>query len=146
MLRRTFVRILLLLAAFGALAVSLPAKKKPPAAPINLNTATSEELQLVPGIGPVTAEKILQMRKSCGAFKSVDDLSAIRGIGPKRLEKSASISPSARRRPRPNPPAFPSLRLLQILPPLLLIRQVHCRNFRRLQRMKRKADSSLRSE
>lgn len=87
MLWRTFVRILLLLAAFGAVAVSLPAKKKPPAAPVNLNTATSEELQLVPGIGPVTADKILQMRKSYGAFKSVDDLSAIRGIGPKRLEK-----------------------------------------------------------
>jgi competence ComEA-like helix-hairpin-helix protein len=47
----------------------------------------SEELQQVPGIGPVTAEKILQMRKSYGAFKSVGDLSAIRGIGPKRLEK-----------------------------------------------------------
>jgi comEA protein len=87
MLWRTFVRILLLLAAFGALVVSLPAKKKPPAAPINLNTASSEELQQVPGIGPVTAEKILQMRKSYGPFKSVDDLSAIRGIGPKRLEK-----------------------------------------------------------
>jgi competence protein ComEA len=63
------------------------ANKKPPPAPVNLNTATSEELQLVPGIGPVTAEKILQMRKSYGAFKSVDDLTAIRGIGPKRLEK-----------------------------------------------------------
>src|ERR1700726_3456780 len=87
MLWRTFVRILLLLAAFGAVAVSLPAKKKPPAAPINLNTASSEELQQVPGIGPVTAEKILQMRKSYGAFKSVDDLLAIRGIGKKRLEK-----------------------------------------------------------
>jgi len=87
MLWRTFLRILLLLAAFCALAVSVPAKKKPPAAPINLNTASSEELQQVPGIGPVTAEKILQMRKSYGAFKSVDDLSAIRGIGPKRLEK-----------------------------------------------------------
>jgi comEA protein len=87
MLWQRFLRILLLLAAFGAVAVSLPAKKKPPAAPINLNTASSEELQQVPGIGPVTAEKILQMRKSYGAFKSVDDLSAIRGIGPKRLEK-----------------------------------------------------------
>ncbi|MGH9741621.1 MAG: ComEA family DNA-binding protein [Candidatus Acidiferrum sp.] len=52
-----------------------------------MNTATSEELQLVPGIGPVTAEKILQMRKAYGPFKSVDDLRAIRGIGPKRLEK-----------------------------------------------------------
>jgi hypothetical protein len=44
-------------------------------------------LQLVPGIGPSTAEKILQMRKSCGAFKSVNDPMAIRGLGPKRLEK-----------------------------------------------------------
>ena len=41
----------------------------------------------MPGIGPVTADKILQMRRSYGAFKSVDDLRAVRGIGPKRLEK-----------------------------------------------------------
>jgi comEA protein len=63
------------------------ANKKPPESPVNLNTATSEQLQQVPGIGPVTADKILQMRKSYGAFKSVDDLRAVRGIGPKRLEK-----------------------------------------------------------
>ena len=80
-------RIVVPLVVLCLLAINAPAKKKPPAAPVNLNTATSEELQLVPGIGPVTAEKILQMRKSYGAFKSVDDLSAIRGIGPKRLEK-----------------------------------------------------------
>lgn len=63
------------------------ATKKPPLKPININTANSEELQQVPGIGPATAEKILQMRKSYGAFKSVDDLLSIRGIGKKRLEK-----------------------------------------------------------
>src|ERR1700676_5672137 len=63
------------------------ATKKPPLKPININSASSEELQQVPGIGPVTAEKILQMRKSYGAFKSVDDLLAVRGIGAKRLEK-----------------------------------------------------------
>jgi competence protein ComEA len=63
------------------------AKKKPPAKPVNINTATSEELQQVPGIGPATAGKILQMRKSYGAFKSVDDLLAIRGLGQKRLDK-----------------------------------------------------------
>ena len=62
-------------------------KKKPPLRPVNINTATSEELQQVPGIEPATAEKILQMRKSYGAFKSVDDLLAIRGLGQKRLEK-----------------------------------------------------------
>jgi len=58
--------------------------KKPPAHPININSA---QLQQVPGIGPATADKILQMRKSYGAFKSVDDLLAIRGLVPKRLEK-----------------------------------------------------------
>src|SRR5882672_12666407 len=63
------------------------ATKKPPLKPININTANSEELQQVPGIGPATADKILQMRKSYGVFKSVDDLLSIRGIGKKRLEK-----------------------------------------------------------
>lgn len=62
-------------------------KKKPPVKPVNINTATSEELQQVPGIGPATAQKILQMRKSYGPFKSVDDLLAIRGLGEKRLDK-----------------------------------------------------------
>src|SRR3984893_19245738 len=63
------------------------ATKKPPPKPVNINSASSEELQQVPGIGPVTADKILQMRKSYGTFKSVDDLLAIKGIGKKRLEK-----------------------------------------------------------
>jgi competence protein ComEA len=84
---RSIAQVSLVFLVLCAIPWSLLAKKKPPAAPINLNTATSEELQLVPGIGPVTADKILQMRKSYGAFKSIDDLSAIRGMGPKRLEK-----------------------------------------------------------
>jgi competence protein ComEA len=67
--------------------VSTATTKKPPPKPVNINAATSEELQQVPGIGPATAEKILQMRKSYGAFKSVDDLLAIKGIGKKRLDK-----------------------------------------------------------
>jgi len=81
---RAFLAILVLtLAAIpGALA-----KKKPPAHPININTAGATELQQVPGIGPSTAQKIVDTRKSYGTFKSVDDLLAIRGIGPKKLEK-----------------------------------------------------------
>jgi comEA protein len=61
--------------------------KKPPLKPVNINTATASELQEVPGIGPVTAEKIVLMRKSYGSFKSVDDLLAIKGLGRKRLDK-----------------------------------------------------------
>src|SRR5215469_9125981 len=66
---------------------AFPATKKPPAHPIDINSASSGQLQEVPGIGPATADKILAMRKSYGAFKSVDDLLSVRGIGPKRLEK-----------------------------------------------------------
>jgi comEA protein len=65
----------------------LATTKKPPLKLININTANSDELQQVPGIGPATAKKILQMRKSYSTFKSVDDLLAIKGLGKKRLEK-----------------------------------------------------------
>jgi len=81
------VSLAILLGLFFACAHPSVANKKPPLHPINLNTASASELQLVPGIGPATADKILQMRKSYGSFKSVDDLRAIKGIGPKRLEK-----------------------------------------------------------
>jgi competence ComEA-like helix-hairpin-helix protein len=81
--------ILLSILGFGLLfsQSSLAAKKKPPERPVNLNSGTSEQLQQVPGIGPATAGKILQMRKTYGPFKSVDDLLAICGLGAKRLEK-----------------------------------------------------------
>ena len=88
------------------LVTSLPAfaKKKPPVKPVNINTANSAELQQVPGIGPATAEKILQMRKSYGAFKSVDDLLAIRGLGPKRLEKMCKYLTVGNASKAPSPP------------------------------------------
>jgi len=86
--RHSVTRVLLaILVLILASAPAAFAKKKPPAHPINLNTATATDLQQVPGIGPSTAQKILDTRKSYGAFKSVDDLLAIKGIGPKKLEK-----------------------------------------------------------
>jgi competence protein ComEA len=109
---RRFARISLALWAGLTVMPIASAKKKPPAAPVNLNTADSEQLQLVPGIGPATAEKILQMRKAYGSFKSVDDLLAIRGIGPKRLEKMrkyltvgkpAALHPEPSKSPTPKP-------------------------------------------
>lgn len=54
---------------------------------IDLNKATREELITVPGIGPQTAENILNYREESGSFKSVDDLLNVNRIGEKTLEK-----------------------------------------------------------
>lgn len=53
---------------------------------ININTATSEELQTLDGIGPVTAEKILTYRDRNGAFQNIEDLKNVDGIGDKTFE------------------------------------------------------------
>jgi competence protein ComEA len=58
-----------------------------PAGPVHLNAATLEELDGLPGVGPVTAQKILDYRTQHGAFANVDELDAIPGIGPKRLDQ-----------------------------------------------------------
>jgi competence ComEA-like helix-hairpin-helix protein len=52
---------------------------------VNLNTATAEELQLLPGVGPATAAKILEYRARY-PFRSIAHLKRIKGIGPKRYE------------------------------------------------------------
>lgn len=52
---------------------------------VRLNSATLEQLDELPGIGPVTAQKIIDYRTAHGAFGSVDELDAVPGIGPARL-------------------------------------------------------------
>ncbi|WP_051923949.1 ComEA family DNA-binding protein [Bifidobacterium biavatii] len=54
---------------------------------IDINTATSEELQTIKGIGPVTADRIIAYRKQIGRFSSVDQLLEVKGIGSKTLAK-----------------------------------------------------------
>jgi competence protein ComEA len=55
--------------------------------PVSLSSATVEELDELPGIGPITAERIVDYRSEHGPFGSVDDLDAVLGIGPARLEQ-----------------------------------------------------------
>lgn len=57
-----------------------------PTAPISLGNATAEQLDTLDGVGPATAEKIIQWRTEHGGFTSVDDLGEVPGIGPKKLE------------------------------------------------------------
>jgi competence protein ComEA len=58
-----------------------------PAARVSLSSATAEQLDSLPGIGPVTAKKIVDWRAAHGPFRSVDALDEVPGIGPAKLEQ-----------------------------------------------------------
>jgi competence ComEA-like helix-hairpin-helix protein len=110
--RGALVGILVLL---GSCAV-MRAEKHPPSTPIDLNLANVKELQELPGIGPVTAQRIIDMRQKSGRFKRVEDLLAIRGISQKKLDAlrpyvtispPASAAPAAPKNPPPAKKASP---------------------------------------
>ncbi len=60
-------------------------------APLDLNTATAEQLDALPGVGPVTAAAIVAWRAENGAFTSVDQLGDVDGIGPARLDRLRAL-------------------------------------------------------
>jgi competence protein ComEA len=66
---------------------SAPTAKASAASPVNLNTATVAQLETLPGIGKSTAERILDYREKNGAFKKIEDLMNVRGIGEKSFLK-----------------------------------------------------------
>lgn len=55
--------------------------------PVNINTADQTELETLPGIGPVTASKILEYRQANGNFATIEEIQKVSGIGPATFEK-----------------------------------------------------------
>ncbi len=91
MARPATTRVLAAALLLGLVAMAAPAWSAGTAAPsgvtVNINTASAEELQALPGIGEARAAQIVSLRKERGAFRSVDELLEVRGIGPAMLER-----------------------------------------------------------
>jgi competence ComEA-like helix-hairpin-helix protein len=73
--------------ALGAPARTAGRGKKAPAGPVDLTTVDAAGLDALPGIGPVLAARIVAHRQGHGPFRSVDELLAVRGVGPRLLER-----------------------------------------------------------
>jgi competence protein ComEA len=71
--------------AAGAAPAAASGAAAGPVQPVSLNTATAEQLDTLDGVGPATAQKILDWRQQHGGFRSIDDLGEVPGIGPKKL-------------------------------------------------------------
>jgi len=71
---------------------------------IEINSACVDELQLLPGIGPALASRIVEDRDANGFFESIEALSRVRGVGPRTV---LNISEHAAAKPGPDPPASP---------------------------------------
>ena len=92
---KTIIPGILALSTVLLMAASASAQTPPPAstaaaaqkATINLNTATLDQLETLPGIGRKTAERILEQRQKSGGFKKIEELMNVKGIGEKSFLK-----------------------------------------------------------
>jgi comEA protein len=81
-------RIALLLLLVGACAAASAAAGDQPAV-VNINTATADQLQLLPRVGPALAARIIAYREANGPFRSADEIVAVKGIGDRSFEHLA---------------------------------------------------------
>ena len=89
---RTILVVTLIFGTFSMLGLDRveAAPKSSPIKVVNINKANVEELQAVRGIGPALAERIVQFRRENGPFERLDDLANVRGIGGAKLQKIKS--------------------------------------------------------
>lgn len=89
MTHRRFVAavVALAIAALFMPGLASAASKPEPTARINVNTATVEQLTALPGVGQKLAERIVEHRQKSGAFRSTQELMAVKGIGEKNFAK-----------------------------------------------------------
>jgi len=95
------------LVLLGAVAVRIPARPvdhrdveaRPVGYRVNINAASAAELELLPGIGPTLAGRIVQYRTANGAFATIERLDDVRGIGPAKLEALRQFATTGRPKP-----------------------------------------------
>jgi competence protein ComEA len=79
--------VALALAALVASAPVLAAGKPAPSAKVNINTATTQQLTTLPGVGEKLAARIIEFRQKSGPFRTAQELMNVRGIGEKNFQK-----------------------------------------------------------